>query len=241
MDNATPFELWHGYKPDVSHFRVWGLTAYVHIQKDKRSTLHPHYEKCMFIGYPDGYMGWKFYNPTTKHTIISECTDFDERTPISSPISTPPTIQAHAPRYTAPGIEDTPEDNTLEAPRVLHPGGTPNPVGKQDLEPNTPIAVPQPLPDAPKTPPPAPEPMQSSIGIGVHLSRRIQQRPQEWWKLSPAQLVEIRAPGQQKSAVSCALSTMGMQLALCNTFPAPLGQTLHLQLVSSLHSLQIQV
>ena len=110
----------------------------------------------MFIGYPDGYKGWKFYNLTTKHTSISECADFDEHTPISLPTPTLPTIQAHAPRYTAPDIEDTPEDDTLEAPGVLHPGGAPDPVGEQDSEPNTPIAAPQPLPDPPETPPPAP-------------------------------------------------------------------------------------
>ena len=147
----------------------------MHIQKDKRSTLRPHYEKYVFIGYPDGYKGWKFYNLTTKHTIISERADFDEYTPISLPTSTPPSIQAHAPCYTAPGIEDTPEDNTLEAPEVLHPGGAPDPVGEQDSEPNTSIAAPQPLPDPPETPPPAPQPVQSPIGIGVHLPRRIHQ------------------------------------------------------------------
>src|SRR5882762_8995422 len=26
---TTPYELWHGTKPDVSHLRVWGCTAYV--------------------------------------------------------------------------------------------------------------------------------------------------------------------------------------------------------------------
>ena len=35
-------------------------------------------EKCIFMGYPDGYKGWKFYNPITKKVIISERADFDE-------------------------------------------------------------------------------------------------------------------------------------------------------------------
>ena len=131
----------------------------------------------MFIGYPDGYKGWKFYNPTTKHTIISEHADFDERTPISSPTPTLPSIQAHAPHYIAPGIKDTLEDNALEAPGVLHSRGAPDPVGDQDSEPNTPIAVPRPLPDPPETPPPAPQPVQSPIGIGAHLPQRICQQP----------------------------------------------------------------
>ena len=35
-------------------------------------------EKCIFLGYPDGYKGWKFYNPSTWCTIISERAEFDE-------------------------------------------------------------------------------------------------------------------------------------------------------------------
>ena len=54
------------------------------VQKDKHPALRPHYEKCVFIGYPDGYKGWKFYNPTTKHTVISERADFDERPSVAA-------------------------------------------------------------------------------------------------------------------------------------------------------------
>jgi hypothetical protein len=72
LDSKTPYELWHRKKPDVSHLRVWGCTAYVHIQKDKRTGIGSHMEKCVFIGDPDGYKGWMFYNPTTKRTVISE-------------------------------------------------------------------------------------------------------------------------------------------------------------------------
>ena len=77
VKGRTPYQLWTGTKPDVSHLHVWGCTAYVHIQKDKREGLGSHMEKCVFIGYPQGYKGWKFYNPTTKKTIISERADFD--------------------------------------------------------------------------------------------------------------------------------------------------------------------
>ena len=31
LDNTTPYKLWNGHKPDVSHLQVWGCTAYVHI------------------------------------------------------------------------------------------------------------------------------------------------------------------------------------------------------------------
>ena len=52
---------------------------------------------------------------------------------------------------------------------LCHPGGAPDPIGDQDSEPNAPLAVPQPLLDAPKIPPPAPKPVQSPIGISTCL------------------------------------------------------------------------
>ena len=41
-------------------------------------TIGSHMEKCIFIGYPEGYKGWMFYNPTIKRTIISERAEFVE-------------------------------------------------------------------------------------------------------------------------------------------------------------------
>ena len=79
LPNTTLFEAFYKRKPDVSYFRVWGCTAYVHIQKDKHNSLQPHAEKCVFIGYPTGYKGWLFYNPTTRQTRICERAEFDER------------------------------------------------------------------------------------------------------------------------------------------------------------------
>ena len=78
-DDVTPYEVFYGTTPGVEHLRVWGCLAYVHVQKDKRGSLGSHMEKCIFIGYPDGYKAWKFYNPVTKKIIICERADFDER------------------------------------------------------------------------------------------------------------------------------------------------------------------
>ena len=77
--DKTPHEAWLKKKPDVSHLRVWGCLAYVHVQKDKRKSFGSHMEKCIFVGYPAGYKGWQFYNPVTKKFIISERAEFDER------------------------------------------------------------------------------------------------------------------------------------------------------------------
>jgi hypothetical protein len=77
-NNLTPFELWHKSKPDVSHFRVFGCTSFVHVKKDKRKQLQSHTQKCVFIGYPSNYKAWLFWNPVTKKEVVSNSAEFDE-------------------------------------------------------------------------------------------------------------------------------------------------------------------
>ena len=40
-ESASPFELWHGHKPDISNLRVIWADAYMHIRKGKRLKLAP--------------------------------------------------------------------------------------------------------------------------------------------------------------------------------------------------------
>ena len=75
---VTPYELWHNKKPSIHHLRVFGCRAYVHVQKDQRKSLEPHSLKCIFLGYPDGYKGWKCYDPLSKKVVISRDVIFDE-------------------------------------------------------------------------------------------------------------------------------------------------------------------
>ena len=88
---STPHESFIGNKPDVSMLHIWGCTAYILVQKDKQplGSLGSHMEKCIFIGYPDGYKAWKFYCLESNKVIISEWADFDERFFINQRHSTP--------------------------------------------------------------------------------------------------------------------------------------------------------
>ena len=49
--NVTPFESWHGSKPDISHLRVFGSAAYVHIPDCKRKKFDAKSRKAIFVGY----------------------------------------------------------------------------------------------------------------------------------------------------------------------------------------------
>jgi hypothetical protein len=51
VDGMTPKEKFTSKKLDVSHLKVFGCIAYVHVIDEKRSKLDPKAKKCIFIGY----------------------------------------------------------------------------------------------------------------------------------------------------------------------------------------------
>ena len=71
LDDKTPQEVCTGTKPCVSHLRVFGCDAYIHVPKDKITQLDSISERCIFIGYKDGLKGYKFWNPVTRKVVYS--------------------------------------------------------------------------------------------------------------------------------------------------------------------------
>jgi hypothetical protein len=63
LDDKTPQEVWTGKKPSLTHLKVFGCDAYVHVPKENMSKLDKKVEKCIFIGYKDGLKGYKLWNP----------------------------------------------------------------------------------------------------------------------------------------------------------------------------------
>ena len=59
-DYKTPKELWSGQKPNISHLRVFGCLAWVHILKKRRHKLQPKSRAMIFIGYEPGSKGYQF-------------------------------------------------------------------------------------------------------------------------------------------------------------------------------------
>ncbi len=49
VHGMTPEEKFRGKKPNVSHLKVFGYIAYVHVPDEKKSKLDPKAEKCIFI------------------------------------------------------------------------------------------------------------------------------------------------------------------------------------------------
>jgi hypothetical protein len=74
----TPKEKFTGKKLDVSHFRVFGCIAYVHVPDEKISKLDPKVEKCIFIGYSLEQKGYRCFNPSTRKLQVSKDVVFNE-------------------------------------------------------------------------------------------------------------------------------------------------------------------
>ena len=152
-------------------FRVFGCTAYVFVQKDKRKSLQPHMEKCIFIGYPSGYKGWRFYNPTSKKFIIAETAQFDERyfpglsKSISPPslapiVSSPPQpsvihLPLPAEEMGEPLLQKRAQNRIIEVEALSQPNTPPPPIVPQlALDLPNPFPSPSPPPSPPQEAPP---------------------------------------------------------------------------------------
>ena len=75
----TPYELWTGREPSLTHFRVWGSPAKAKVFNPSIGKLDPKTVSCHFIGYPEKSKGFRFYCPDrqtkfveTRHVVFLE-------------------------------------------------------------------------------------------------------------------------------------------------------------------------
>jgi len=54
LEDKNPHQVWTGKKSSLSHLKVFGCDAYVHVPKQKIAMLDSKSERCIFIGYKDG-------------------------------------------------------------------------------------------------------------------------------------------------------------------------------------------
>ena len=78
LDDKTPFEAWYGKKPNVSHLRVFGCSAYTHVPKDQRKKLDSKAKGCIFLGYATSRKGYRLYDQKTSSIVHSRDVVFNE-------------------------------------------------------------------------------------------------------------------------------------------------------------------
>ena len=60
---STPYELFFGVKPDVSHLRVYGCKTYAYIEKDQRDKLDAVSDECALVGYSPTSKAYRLLHP----------------------------------------------------------------------------------------------------------------------------------------------------------------------------------
>ncbi|TYK02506.1 gag/pol protein [Cucumis melo var. makuwa] len=74
--SETPFELWRGRKPSLSHFRIWGCPAHMLVTNPKK--LEPRSRLCQFVGYPKETRCGILFDPQENKVFVSKNSTFLE-------------------------------------------------------------------------------------------------------------------------------------------------------------------
>jgi Pyruvate/2-oxoacid:ferredoxin oxidoreductase delta subunit len=72
LESKTPQETWTSRKPNVSHLKVFGCKAFVHIPNEKISKLESKSMPCVFLRYCEGTKAYRFMWVKTKRIITLE-------------------------------------------------------------------------------------------------------------------------------------------------------------------------
>lgn len=76
--NKTPFEHWHGRKPNMKNLHVFGSKCMAQIPKISRKKLDKKAVPMIFVGYKDDSNNYKVFNPESRKLQIASTVSFDE-------------------------------------------------------------------------------------------------------------------------------------------------------------------
>ena len=162
----TPFELYTGIKPSLSHLRPFGCPVYVYIPDQLRKKLDAKSRRGIFLGYSEESKGYRVWDSTKKQVITTRDLVFDEsaflqipKTSVDLPLPTSSPSQVLIPDIPPP----THPPNPPPTPQSSSPSnGSPAPRDQQLIV-DIPIhPVPSPTVDSP--------PHQANPASPLHLS-----------------------------------------------------------------------
>ncbi|WVZ84662.1 hypothetical protein U9M48_031667 [Paspalum notatum var. saurae] len=78
LEDKTPFEAWHGRKPDVAHLRTFGCIGHVKVTRPNLAKLEDRSKPMVFLGYEAGSKAYRLYDPVERRVHVSRDVVFDE-------------------------------------------------------------------------------------------------------------------------------------------------------------------
>ncbi|KAJ9548745.1 hypothetical protein OSB04_021288 [Centaurea solstitialis] len=89
LNYFTPTFALYLRHPTYDHLRVFGCACYPNTSATQPHKLHPRAIRCIFLGYPPDFRGYRCFDPTTGKVSISRHVTFDETVfPYSIPTPT---------------------------------------------------------------------------------------------------------------------------------------------------------
>jgi len=71
IQNKTPYQAWHGTKPNVSHLREFGVPIWILLQGQNIAwKILPKSKWCAYLGYNDANKSVLYYNAETRKILI---------------------------------------------------------------------------------------------------------------------------------------------------------------------------
>ena len=201
----TPWELFYGVQPDVSHLRTFGCLAYP-LLPSKRSKIAPVSNKGYLVGYERDSKAYRIYLPDISDVRVSKDVDFDERPhqrkcnrddmsgnttdagsgggPAALYLITeeaaapaPPALQPPAP----PALQPL-APLAVQNPGVINDGGAGSDSDGNDGDVNAVPTLPATAPLAPAPPVPT-VPAPDAPSPALRRSSRARRPPGDWWQI----------------------------------------------------------
>lgn len=76
---VTPFQKWTGKKPCLSHIRIFGCEAFVHVPKQLRTKFDSKAKKLILVGYQGESNNYRLFDSTTRKVSVARDVAFYER------------------------------------------------------------------------------------------------------------------------------------------------------------------
>ena len=128
--DTTPFELYTGIKPSLSHLRPFGCPVFIHISTQLRKKLDAKSQKGIFLGYFEESKAYKIWDSEKKQIVTTRDLVFDESALLQTPKSTEIPLLNSSPSIPQVLIPDIPSPSQNQNP-------PPPPPHIPDLPPNS--------------------------------------------------------------------------------------------------------
>ncbi|CAG4939045.1 unnamed protein product [Colias eurytheme] len=120
LNNRTPYEVWSGQKPNLSHLRIFGSKVMVHVPKQKRLKWDEKAKQLILVGYAENIKGYRVYDKksntvtTSRDIVIMESSNESVRDTVQIPVDCKSSVEESITKENESTIleEDNDQDKT---------------------------------------------------------------------------------------------------------------------------------